>query len=103
MSFLTRTAATAFRTTRHTSRATFSTSVRAQKSAVDAAKDTLKAVDRKVSDAAVKGLEKGGKSSPIVFVTRPSSLGFVPSHACSLYRVHDNLITFRRANLGICN
>jgi hypothetical protein len=32
------------------------------KSAVDATKDTLKKADRTVSDAAVKGINKGGKS-----------------------------------------
>ncbi len=50
-----------FRVARLAPRAAFSTSVRNQKSAIDAAKDTLKEVDRKVSDAAVKGIEKGGK------------------------------------------
>ena len=64
MSFLTRTSTTAFRTLRFTTpRAAFSTSFRSQKSAVDstldAAKDTLKSIDRSVSNAAVKGIEKG--------------------------------------------
>lgn len=38
----------------------FSTSPLARKSAVDAAADTVKTMDRKISDAAVKGIEKGG-------------------------------------------
>lgn len=38
----------------------FSTSPLARKSAVDAAADTVKSVDRTISDAAVKGIEKGG-------------------------------------------
>lgn len=38
----------------------FSTSVRAQKSVVDSAKDAIKGVDKTVSQAAVKGIEKGG-------------------------------------------
>lgn len=33
-----------------------------EKSAIDTAKDTLKKVDRSVSDAAVSGIEKGRKS-----------------------------------------
>jgi len=68
MSFLTRTSTTTLRTLRFTtSRAAFSTSIRSQKSAVDstidAAKDTLKTIDRKVSDAAVKGIEKGQEAA----------------------------------------
>jgi len=39
----------------------FSTSPVARKSVVDSAKDVLKAVDRTVSDAAVKSIETGGK------------------------------------------
>ncbi|KAI4164969.1 MAG: hypothetical protein LQ342_001245 [Letrouitia transgressa] len=39
-----------------------STTPLVRKSAVDTAKDAAKNVDRKVSDAAVKGIEKGGKS-----------------------------------------
>ena len=57
MSSLCRTPSFAFRSTLFIPRATFSTSIRARKSAVDAAKDTLKSVDRTVSDAAVKGIE----------------------------------------------
>lgn len=41
----------------------FSTSVPARKSAVDAAKDAVKNVDKTISQAAVKGIEKGRKSS----------------------------------------
>lgn len=37
----------------------FSTSVRVHKSATETAKDTLKAVDRTIANAAVKGIEKG--------------------------------------------
>ena len=35
-----------------------------RQSVVDSAKDTLKKVDRTVSDAAVKGIEKGGMFNP---------------------------------------
>ncbi|KAL8871768.1 MAG: hypothetical protein Q9198_007346 [Flavoplaca austrocitrina] len=41
----------------------FSTSPLARKSAVDAATDTVKTVDRKISDAAVKGIEKGEQAA----------------------------------------
>ncbi|EFQ99616.1 hypothetical protein MGYG_02629 [Nannizzia gypsea CBS 118893] len=41
------------------SRALFSTSPYHQKGPIEATKDTLKAADRLVSDAAVKGIEKG--------------------------------------------
>ncbi|EGD90488.2 hypothetical protein H113_01951 [Trichophyton rubrum MR1459] len=43
-------------------RAFFSTSPQHQKGPIEATKDTLKAADRLVSDAAVKGIEKGGSS-----------------------------------------
>lgn len=39
----------------------FSTTVVVRKGPVDGAKDALKSVDRAVSDAAVKGIDKGGK------------------------------------------
>ena len=63
MSFLTRTSTTTLRSLRFsTSRtAAFSTSVRHQKSAVDATKDVLKKVDRAAGDAAAKGIEVGRK------------------------------------------
>lgn len=38
----------------------FSTSPYARKSAIDSAKDAAKTIDRTVSDAAVKGIKKGG-------------------------------------------
>lgn len=38
----------------------FSTNARLQKSATETVKDAAKAVDRSVSNAAVKGIEKGG-------------------------------------------
>jgi len=41
-------------------RRTFTTSRVACKSVVDSVTDALKAVDRTVSDAAVKGIDKGG-------------------------------------------
>ncbi|KAF3483792.1 uncharacterized protein GIQ15_03116 [Arthroderma uncinatum] len=41
------------------SRALFSTTPHHQKGPIEATKDTLKAADRLVSDAAVKGIEKG--------------------------------------------
>ena len=47
----------------------FSTSPRAQKSAVDATKDAAKAVDRTISDAAVKGIDTGGRMSPAPLAT----------------------------------
>lgn len=40
----------------------FSTSVRVQKGPVEAAKDTVKTVDKTVSQTIVKGIEKGGTS-----------------------------------------
>lgn len=60
MTFLYRSSTSAFRLARLAPRTAFSTSVRTQKSAVNTAKETLKDVDRKVADAAVKGIEKGG-------------------------------------------
>ncbi len=38
----------------------FSTSPYARKSAIDAAKEAAKTLDRTVADAAVKGIERGG-------------------------------------------
>lgn len=38
----------------------FSTNARLQKSATETIKETAQAVDRTISDAAVKGIEKGG-------------------------------------------
>ena len=67
MSFLTRTSTTTLRTLRFAPKAPFSTSLRAHKSPVDTAKDALKAVDRTVSDAAVKGIETGGTSYIVCF------------------------------------
>lgn len=52
----------------------FSTTFPAQKTATEAAKDTLKSVDRTISDAAVKGIEKGGMSYPPPIVTVYSAL-----------------------------
>ena len=66
MSFL---ALTTLRTVRAAPVARFSTTAIAQKSPVDAAKDTLKKVDRTVSDAAVSGIEAGGTC---FLVLRPS-------------------------------
>ena len=43
----------------------FSTNARFQKSATETIKETAQAVDRTISDAAVKGIEKGGTSSSI--------------------------------------
>ena len=42
----------------------FSTSPLARKSAVESATDSVKNVDRKISDAAVKAIEKGGSFAP---------------------------------------
>jgi hypothetical protein len=49
----------------------FSTNARFQKSAVDTIKEAAQAVDRTISDAAVKGIETGGTSSlrPFLFFT----------------------------------
>ena len=87
MSFLTRTSATTLRTLRFTtSRAAFSTTFRAQKSAVDstldAAKETLKSIDRTVSDAAVKGIEKGRTLLPL------------SSTFCSLFEISSAALHF---------
>lgn len=68
MSFLTRTTPVATRATATSLTAPssvlayryFSTTQAAQRGPVEAAKDTLKKVDRTVSDAAVKGIETGG-------------------------------------------
>ena len=43
----------------------FSTNARLQKSATETIKDAAKTIDRTVSDAAVKGIEKGGTSFPL--------------------------------------
>ncbi|KAL8833253.1 MAG: hypothetical protein Q9170_004385 [Blastenia crenularia] len=43
-----------------------STSPLSRKSAVDAAKDTVKSADRTISDAAVKGIEKGEQAAASV-------------------------------------
>ena len=51
----------------------FSTSVRVQKGPVEAAKDTLKEVDKNVSSTIVAGIEKGGKSSLSHPLQYPSS------------------------------
>jgi hypothetical protein len=45
----------------------FSTNARLQKSAVDTIKEAAQAVDRTISDAAVKGIETGGTSSILTF------------------------------------
>jgi len=45
-------------------RAAFSTSVTMQKSVADATKDTLKTVDRAVSDKLVDGINIGGEYLP---------------------------------------
>ncbi|KAL9110397.1 MAG: hypothetical protein Q9227_005128 [Pyrenula ochraceoflavens] len=62
MSFLYRTAASATRCSRPTTRL-FSTSVHRPKSATDTVKEPLKKVDRAVSDAAVSGIEKGQQAA----------------------------------------
>ena len=59
MSFLTSRALT--RATPFLGRRTFGTSPVARKSATEAVKDTVKGVDRTISDVAVKGIDKGGK------------------------------------------
>jgi hypothetical protein len=50
----------------------FSTTPIARKSPVETVKDAVKVVDRAVSDAAVKGIEKGGtltSSLPCAYIT----------------------------------
>lgn len=42
----------------------FSTNVRLQKSATDTIKEAAQKVDRTISDAAVKGIDKGGMYLP---------------------------------------
>lgn len=49
----------------------FSTTPVARKSPVDAIKDAAKVVDKKISGAAVKGIEKGG-TSPSFPISLPS-------------------------------
>lgn len=65
---------------RTASQAPFSISAPTAKSALDPVKDALKAVDRTVSDAAVKGIETGGKISP-----------FLATHSITTYRPHSVL------------
>jgi hypothetical protein len=48
----------------------FSTSVYLRKGPVEATKDAVKTVDRTVSDAAVKGIEKGGSLRHIIHIVR---------------------------------
>lgn len=68
-----------------------------RQSVVDSAKDTLKKVDRTVSDAAVKGIEKGGMFTPSDAVpdfmlpkeSIPCPVGLtlqaeVPKHLCAI-------------------
>ena len=68
-----------------------------RQSVVDSAKDTLKKVDRTVSDAAVKGIEKGGMFTqsdavpkfllPKESISCPLSLALqteAPSHLCAI-------------------
>lgn len=63
MSFLTRTAIRSTRSVALTPRA-FSTSLATRKTATEAVKDTVKTVDRKVSDKIVGGIEIGRKCLP---------------------------------------
>ncbi|KAF2730436.1 hypothetical protein EJ04DRAFT_579838 [Polyplosphaeria fusca] len=51
----------------------FTSSAIARKGPVDAGKDALKAVDRTVSDAAVKGIEKGEQAASTVKQSLPNS------------------------------
>lgn len=62
MSFLTRTAIRSSRSVTFAPRA-FSTSLANRKTATEAVKDTVKTVDRKVSDKLVDGIELGRKYS----------------------------------------
>lgn len=50
----------------------FSTTPVARKSPVETIKDAAKAVDRTISGAAVKGIEKGGKSSLTIHTLFPN-------------------------------
>lgn len=47
-----------------------SSTARLQKGPIEAAKDTLKKADRTVSGAAVKGIDKGGMSHPVIINLR---------------------------------
>lgn len=62
----TQTTFTMFRQTLARNVRLFSTSVRTQKSAVDAAKDAAKTVDKTVSQTIVKGIEGAGKLLDII-------------------------------------
>ena len=59
----------------------FSTTPRAQKSVVDSVKDAAKAVDRTISGAAVKGIEKGEDVAAAVKEQVPESKGEVRGQA----------------------
>jgi hypothetical protein len=50
----------------------FSTTPVARKSPVETIKDAAKAVDRTISGAAVKGIEKGGTCTPFTFLSHHS-------------------------------
>jgi hypothetical protein len=65
MSFLYRTQP-ALRTLARPSSRLFTSTAIQNKSATEAVKDTAKTVDRKVSDAAVSGIEKGRKNIPFL-------------------------------------
>ena len=64
MSFLTRTAVRSTRSITIAHRV-FSTSLATQKTATEAVRDTVKTVDRKVSDKLVGGIELGRRCHPL--------------------------------------
>ncbi len=62
------------RTSRASNPCLFSTTAVQSKTATEAIKDTVKSVDRVVSDAAVSGIEKGGKPSFLPFPATPFAM-----------------------------
>lgn len=60
----------------------FSTSVRTQKSAVDAAKDAAKTVDKTVSQTIVKGIEGAGTSKAFSSSIGTSANQFINRERC---------------------
>jgi len=62
----------------------FSTSPIVRKSPVETVKDAAKAVDRKVSDAAVKGIETGERATQAVKEAMPETTGQAKGQASEM-------------------
>ena len=88
MSFLSRTNGALRTVAARPSPRLFSTAVVYRKSATESVKDGLKTVDRTVADAAVKGIDAGGKlkNSP-----PPSSTLFKSDRSLTVHHVVPNL------------